>query len=102
MLSPTKHGTPSEQASPYATLPPKINAIGLFEVRPKQVWLAVLLALVLGPFGLFYSTVAGAITMIIVSIGLQFWWGDFSILLVLPICAVWAWRATREYSSALE
>lgn len=79
-----------------------MNAMGMLDVRPKIVWVAVLLALVLGPFGLFYSTVLGAIAMIIVSVGLQFWWGDTSILLVLPICAIWAWRATRGYASAFD
>ncbi len=79
-----------------------MNAIGMMEVRPKLVWVAILLAVVLGPFGLFYSTIPGAIAMIIVSIGLQFWWGNASILLVLPICAVWAWRATREYASTFD
>jgi hypothetical protein len=91
----------SQQASPYAKLRSEINSIG-FEVRPKQPWLAVLLALVFGPLGLLYSTMAGAITMFIVSIILRLWLGDVTLLFIAPICAVWAWKAARECSSAFD
>lgn len=92
----------SHSASPLAKLPAALNSIDLVEVRPKQVWLAVLLALSLGPVGLYYSTLPGMILMLIVSIALQLWLGDSSFLIILPICAVWAWRAARESSSVFD
>lgn len=79
----------------------QINSIG-FEVPPKQVWLAVLLALTFGPLGLLYCTMPGAITMFIVSVVLRLWLGDVSFLISLPVCAVWAWRVARECSSAFD
>jgi hypothetical protein len=61
----------SKQVAPYANLPAKISSFGLVEVRPKQVWVAVLLALLLGPFGLLYCTITGTIVMLIVSVALK-------------------------------
>lgn len=40
---------PSHQESPYARLPAEMNSSVLINVKPKLVWLAVLLALVSGP-----------------------------------------------------
>ena len=74
-----------------------MNSIDLVEARPKQVWVAVLLALSLGPLGMFYCTVPGAIIMLIASIALRFWMGNLIYLVVLPVCAIWAWKAASEY-----
>ena len=76
--------------------------IGLERVKPKRVWLAVGLALLLGPLGMLYSTVVGTFVMVVVSIVLQLWLGDWSYLIVPPICAVWAWWAVREYASVFD
>src|SRR4051812_41639723 len=84
-------------ASAFAKLPDRMNSIDLVEARPKQVWVAVLLALSLGPLGMFYCTVPGAIIMLIASIALRFWMGDLIYLVVLPVCAIWAWKAASEY-----
>ena len=87
----------NQPASAFAKLPDQMNSIGLVEAQPKQVWAAVLLALSLGPFGLFYCTVPGAIIMLIASIALRLWLGALSYFVILPICAVWAWKAASEY-----
>lgn len=79
-----------------------MSLIGLEQVKPKRVWLAVGLALLLGPLGMLYSTVAGTFVMVVVSIVLQLWLGDWSYLIVPPICAVWAWWAVREYASVFD
>jgi len=92
----------SKQVAPYANLPAKISSFGLVEVRPKQVWVSVLLALLSGPFGLLYCTIAGTIIMLIVSAALTFFLGRVSFLIVLPICAIWAWKAARESTSLFE
>jgi len=92
----------SHAPSPFAKLPAAMNSIDLVEVQPKQVWLAVLLALSLGPVGLYYCSLPGMIIMLIVSIALRLWLGDFSFLIILPICGVWAWRAARDSSSGFD
>ncbi len=83
-------------------LPAQTNSIGLFEVGPKKVWAAVFLALLLGPFGLLYCTITGTIVMMIVSVALTLILGNASFLIILPICAIWAWRAARECTSAFD
>jgi hypothetical protein len=90
------------QASPYDDLPAQIASIGIPAARPKLVWVAVLLALVLGPIGLFYCTITGMIVMLIVAVILQYFIGSISLLIVLPICVFWAWRAAREMSSVFD
>jgi hypothetical protein len=91
------------QVSAYAKLPAQINAIGLPDVRPKKVWVAVSLALLCGPLGLIYCTATGAIVMTIVSIPLTIYLGYWAATLIIaPICAIWAWRAARELSSSFD
>ncbi len=89
-------GHPSRMAS----LPGEISAVGLRleGVHPKPVWVAVTLAVLAGPIGLFYCTYTGAIVMLIVSVVLQYFLGYAGMVLVIPVCAFWAWRAARELS----
>jgi hypothetical protein len=95
---PSSIAAPSHHpASAFAKLPDQMNSMDLVEPQAKQVWVAVLLALSLGPFGLFYCAVPGGIVMLIVSIALRLWLGHLSYFVVLPICAVWAWKAASEY-----
>jgi hypothetical protein len=94
--SATKH------ASSFHNLPGKISSAGLMEVRPKLVWVAVLLALTSGPLGLLYCTVPGAIVMLFASVLLYIVFGQASTLIVLPICALWAWKAARESASIFD
>ena len=65
----------------------------------KNVSLAVLLALTCGPFGLGYSTTTGMVVMLLVSIPLRLLLGNLSFLIILPVCAIWAWRASGESKS---
>lgn len=65
---------------------------------PKNVWLAVLLAGLFGPFGLFYATVPGAMIMLVVAIVLAMFTFGIGVFLVWPFCAVWAWRATVSHN----
>jgi hypothetical protein len=88
--------------SPYDDLPAKIAAIGIHEIRPKNPGLAVTLAVLLGPFGLLYSSTIGTVVMLIVAVALRFWLGVWSFLIVLPICGFWAWKAARDSSSAFD
>lgn len=92
----------SRQVAAYAKLSAKIGSSGLVEVRPKQVWAAVLFALLFGPIGLLYCTIKGTIVMTIVSVVLMLLLGQASFLISLPICAIWAWRAARESTSLFD
>jgi hypothetical protein len=72
------------------------------DVRPKQVWVAVTLAIIAGPVGLLYCTNTGTIVMTIVSLILRLLLGWLGFLIVIPICAIWAWKAARESASLFD
>jgi putative Ca2+/H+ antiporter (TMEM165/GDT1 family) len=88
--------------STLADFPARTDRFGLFEVGPKQVWIAVCLALAFGPFGLLYCTNTGTMVMLIVSVPLAIFLGKASFLIIQPICAIWAWRAARDLSSTFD
>ncbi len=52
--------------------------------------------------GLLYCTTTGTIVMTIVSIPLVLLFGRASSLIILPICAIWAWKAARESASIFD
>lgn len=95
------HGS-ANHASPLENLPRTISSFDLVEPRPRQVWIAVLLAFFLGPFGLVYCTNLGAIVMLLTSIVLTFFMGRLSLLVIQPLCMLWAWKAARDLSSAFD
>ena len=56
----------------------------------KNVWLAAVLAFLFGPIGMFYSTIVGAIIMLIVSIIVGFFTLGIGLAVTWPIGVVWA------------
>jgi len=90
------------QNSPPAIAPADTRNFVMSEIQPKKVWVAVLLAVMLGPFGLLYCTITGAIVMTFASIAIWFLFGNLGYVIVPAICAVWAWRAAQESASILD
>jgi hypothetical protein len=81
----------------YALPPPRVVLIQ----EPKSVGLALLLTFLFGPLGLLYSTVPGAIIMLIASVfilPLTFCLGAF---IIWPICMIWAAVAASSANDAL-
>lgn len=66
------------------------SAPAVIVVNQKSVAVALLLTFFFGPLGMFYSTVGGAITMLIVSVLLAMLTLGASILITWPICMIWA------------
>lgn len=91
-----------ERVSRIENLPKEIRLIGLPEVGRKNVLVAVMLGLFLGPIRLYYSTMTGMVVMLIIFIPVRLFVGELSFLIVFPICGIWAWRAARESSSTLD
>lgn len=56
----------------------------------KSVGLAILLSLFFGPLGMFYSTIAGAIVMLIMNLIAVFFTLGFGLFLTWPIGIIWA------------
>ena len=70
-------------------------------VPTKSPGIAILLTILFGPIGMFYSTIGGAIIMLLVSIvvgGLTFGLG---LLVTWPICILWAALAASAYNKRL-
>lgn len=55
-----------------------------------NVAVAVIATMLMGPFGMFYSTKAGAIAMIVLTVLVALPTLGFGVLLTLPICVLWA------------
>ncbi|MFN3641201.1 MAG: SH3 domain-containing protein [Flavobacterium sp.] len=75
----------------------------------KSVGIAVLLVIIFGPLGMFYSTIGGAILMtilapiILVTLLLTGNWGSLILLAILyyPICMIWAGNAASNYNQKI-
>lgn len=56
----------------------------------KSVGMALLLTFLFGPLGMLYSTIAGGIIMLVISIIIGAITFGFGLLFTWPICMVWA------------
>jgi len=67
----------------------------------KSAGVAILLTVLFGPLGMFYSTIAGAIVMIVISVVVALFTLGFGLILTWPICIVWAAMAARSHNKKL-
>ncbi len=86
-------------STPHASdIPPPhaASAPGLRMVQPKNVGTAVLLALLLGPLGLFYVAPAGAIFMTIVTFTAGLFTVGIALVPAWIVCILWAYVAASH------
>jgi hypothetical protein len=78
-------------------------SVPLAQPQVKNVWAAVLLALLMGPLGMIYSTPVGALVMSAASVFALFFLnkvvGWILVFLLPVVCAVWAGLAARSANS---
>jgi hypothetical protein len=67
-------------------------------VDRKSVGLAFLLALVFGPLGMLYTTVAGAIIMLIVNAVVGTLTVGLGLVITWPLCVVWSCLAAASHN----
>jgi hypothetical protein len=67
----------------------------------KSVGISVLLTILLGPLGMFYSTIIGAIVMMVISVIVGFVTLGFGLFLTWPICVIWGAVAASSYNKKL-
>lgn len=70
-------------------------------VSPKNVGVAIILTVLFGPLGMFYSTVSGAIIMMVVTAIVFFFTLGFGLLLTWPICVIWGAVAASAHNKQL-
>src|SRR4051812_34359508 len=71
--------------------PPMVQVVQPYIVvrAPKSVGVAILLTLLFGPLGMLYSTVPGALIMLVVSVFLGFITAGISVFITWPVCVIW-------------
>lgn len=62
----------------------------------KSPGIAILLTVLLGPLGMFYSTITGAIVMLIVSFLVAIVTFGLGLIITWPICIIWAYVAAKK------
>ena len=67
----------------------------------KSVGLSVVLALFFGPLGMFYSTIVGAVVMLIVNLAVAVFTAGIGLLFTWPVCMLWAGIATSNHNNSL-
>jgi len=67
----------------------------------KSVGTAILLAIFFGPLGMFYSTIGGAIIMMIVTPLIGIPTVGLGLLITQPICVIWAVIAVNSYNQKM-
>jgi hypothetical protein len=92
--NPTHLAVCKDCGSPLAIAPPAEDS----RPKKKSKVLALILALALGPLGLFYASISGGGTMILIALPLYFlthggWWFTIGSRI---ICAAWAFAALYE------
>jgi hypothetical protein len=76
---------------------PRVVVVG----QQKSVAVAILAALVLGPLGMLYSTVGGAIVMFFVNVLMFGATAGMGLVVTVPIGAVWAAAAASAHNDRL-
>lgn len=70
-------------------------------VAPKSMGISILLTFLFGPLGMLYTTVAGALIMMVIS-GIVFvMTAGLGLIITWPICIVWGAVATSSYNKKL-
>jgi hypothetical protein len=64
----------------------------------KQIWVAVLLTVLWGPAGMYYSTAVGCAVMCCLSVLVSIFYGKAAMLL-WPVCILWSALAVRSANS---
>jgi hypothetical protein len=67
----------------------------------KSVGISIILTVVFGPLGMFYSTILGAIIMLIVSGIIGFVTFGYGLIITHPICVIWGALATHSYNKKI-
>ncbi len=67
----------------------------------KSMGLSIILTVIFGPLGMFYSTIGGAIVMLILTGIVGFFTVGFGLLITWPVCIIWGAMAVKGYNEKL-
>jgi hypothetical protein len=84
-----------------ANTPVHTNGPPTVVLTRKSVGIAIILTTLLGPLGMFYSTVCGALAMMAVSLIVALFTFGLGLLITWPICIIWGAAAASSYNEKL-
>lgn len=67
----------------------------------KSMGISIILTVLFGPLGLFYSTIVGGIVMLIINLVVGFLTAGIGLLITWPICIIWGAVAVKSYNEAV-
>jgi hypothetical protein len=67
----------------------------------KNVGVAILLTVLFGPLGMLYSTIVGAIVMLVITLVVGALTLGIGLLLTWPLCIIWGALAASSYNKKL-
>lgn len=70
-------------------------------VSTKSPGIAILLTILFGPIGMFYTTIGGAIVMLLVSLVVGVVTLGLGLIITWPICIIWAALAASSYNQKI-
>jgi hypothetical protein len=70
-------------------------------IPTKSVGVSMILTFLFGPLGMLYSTVGGALVMMVISVAIGVCTLGMGLLLTWPICILWGAVATSSYNAKL-
>jgi hypothetical protein len=65
---------------------------------PKSVGIAIILTVLFGPLGMFYSTIIGAIIMMIISLIMALVTAGLGLIFTWPVCIIWGALAAKAHN----
>ena len=67
----------------------------------KNVGVSIILTVLFGPLGMFYSTIWGGVVMTILTLFVGFFSLGIGLIIMWPICIVWGAIAARSYNKRM-
>jgi uncharacterized Tic20 family protein len=73
----------------------------LVAASTKSMGISIILTILFGPLGMLYSTIIGAIIMVMITVITGVVTLSFGLFLIWPICIVWGAMATNRHNKKL-
>ncbi len=70
-------------------------------MQQKSVLVSLLLSFFFGPLGMLYSTILGAIIMLIITVPVAVFTAGIGLIFTVPICMIWSFIAIKTHNSKL-
>jgi uncharacterized RDD family membrane protein YckC len=80
----------------------QVSVTNVIVTSSKSVGLALVLTFFFGPLGMLYSTVAGALIMLVVTFVSALFTFGLAFVITWPICMIWGGLAAASHNTALE